>query len=271
MPAKAADLQSTVSTPAYHADAAYEAGNFAQAAKILQPPAVAGDVHAQFRLGLLYDLGQGVTQNGAEAFRWYLRAALQGLPEAEFNVAVMFDGGHFTTHDEAQAALWYARAASHGLPRAQYNLAQLYDAGEGVPKNHHAATEWYDAASSKIPAAAAHLANALKIPPATGETDKALASPQPYFTPNIGRSTHSLELAWIEPQQPVHVRYYVSVLSMTGQQPVQLFEGYAPASALVVQLPDHAQNCAWRVYAVDTTGARYAASPWQRLKTPIAR
>ena len=186
--------------------------------------------------------------------------------------AVMFDGGRFTTQDEAQAALWYARAASHGLPRAQYNLGQLYDAGEGVPKNHQAAAEWYEAASSKIPAATVHLTNARKNQPAAGAINKALATPQPYSTSDTWLTAHSLELAWIEPQQPVQVRYYVSVVSMTGQEPVQLFEGYAPASALVVQLPDHAQNCAWRVYAVDATGARYAASRWQRLKnSAIAR
>ena len=265
--AAAADIQASVSSPALEADSAYEAGDFAKAARIWAPLAQAGDSIAQYRLGLLYDLGQGVTEDGVEAFRWYLKAAMQALPEAEFNVAVMTDGGRFTAQDEAQAAMWYSRAASHGLPRAQYDLAQLYDAGEGVPKNHQAAVEWYSAAATRIPAAASHVASIAPIRPASGDENRALSPPLLYPTSERSLSTHALELAWIEPQQPAPVRYYVSVVGTAASQSSPLFEGYAPASALVVQLPDQVKDCAWRVYAVDVTGARYAASPWQHLKS----
>ena len=262
--AQAQDRPTAAADQASKADAAYLAGDYKAAAALWEPLARDGSSTAQYKLGLLYDLGQGVPGSGAEAFRWYLKAARQALPEAEFNVAVMLDDGQFMTQDEKQAAMWYARAASHGLPRAQYDLAQLYDDGRGVPQNQQAAFEWYSAAASKIPAAASHVAVVSK---ASVDASKNLKPPVLYATPDSWLATHSLELAWIEPEQPTAVRYYVSVISPDAKSSPPLFEGVAPASALAVQIPEHVKTCAWRVYAVDAAGARYAASPWQRVTT----
>lgn len=44
--------------------------------------AAQGDAGAQFRLGLMYDYGQGVPQNHANAVRWYRAAAEQGYAGA---------------------------------------------------------------------------------------------------------------------------------------------------------------------------------------------
>ena len=42
-----------------------------------------GVAEAQFNLGMMYDSGQGVRQDYAEAFRWYRKAADQGYTEAQ--------------------------------------------------------------------------------------------------------------------------------------------------------------------------------------------
>jgi len=45
-----------------------------------------GQCLAQFNLGLLYDLGEGVPQSYAEAAKWYRKAADQGSALAQYNV-----------------------------------------------------------------------------------------------------------------------------------------------------------------------------------------
>ncbi len=129
-------------------DAAYAAGRFVDALRIWRPRADAGDAAAEFGLGLLYDLGEGLGQDEAAALSWYRRAAEAGHVLAEFNVGVMYDSGVGTARDPAKAALWYARAAAHGYARAEYNLAQLYQAGDGTPRNLDMAESWYAAAAA---------------------------------------------------------------------------------------------------------------------------
>ena len=51
--------------------------------------AEAGDVDAQFNLGLHYFKGEGVSQNDALAKLWYTRAAAQGDVTAQYNLGLM--------------------------------------------------------------------------------------------------------------------------------------------------------------------------------------
>jgi TPR repeat protein len=48
----------------------------------------------------------------------------------------LFEAGQGVPRDEAQAANWYRRAAEQGYANAQYNLAALYAVGKGVPLNN---------------------------------------------------------------------------------------------------------------------------------------
>ena len=57
--------------------AVYE-GRYRTAYKVFLPPAQAGDASAQNSLGELYDKGQGMPQDQAEAVEWYRKAAEQG-------------------------------------------------------------------------------------------------------------------------------------------------------------------------------------------------
>ena len=54
---------------------AYDRGQFALAAKELQPAAQAGDPEAQFHLGLMHDFGKGVQLDHAKAAALYRKAA----------------------------------------------------------------------------------------------------------------------------------------------------------------------------------------------------
>jgi hypothetical protein len=56
---------------------AYEAGDYAEAAKWYRKAADEGLAIAQFRLGSMYALGEGVSQDDAEAKKWFREAALR--------------------------------------------------------------------------------------------------------------------------------------------------------------------------------------------------
>ena len=66
--------------PSYSSDfdkglTAYNNGDYATALKEWKPLAEQGDVDAQYHLGVMYDNGDGVSQDYKEAVRWYTLAA----------------------------------------------------------------------------------------------------------------------------------------------------------------------------------------------------
>ena len=105
-----------------------------------------GDAKAQHNLGVMYDIGEGVTQDYAEAAKWYRKAAEQGNAKAQDTLGAMYDNGIGVTQDYAEAAKWYRKAAEQGLASAQYNLGVMYDYGYGVTKDIVEAEKWFSKA-----------------------------------------------------------------------------------------------------------------------------
>ena len=73
------------------ADDTLNVGEVAQ--KEMLQLAEAGDAELQFSLGVMYEHGEGVRQDNAEAVRWYRKAAEQGYAEAQHNLGVMYARG----------------------------------------------------------------------------------------------------------------------------------------------------------------------------------
>jgi TonB family protein len=73
-----------------------------------------GDVRAQVNLGLMYDKGQGVTQDYAEAVRWYKLAAEQGNINAQYDLGGKYLLGFGVAQDYVMAYMWYNLAARTG-------------------------------------------------------------------------------------------------------------------------------------------------------------
>jgi TPR repeat protein len=48
-----------------------------------------GVATAQYNLGVMYADGDGVPENGAEAVKWFRKAAAQGDADAQYNLGVM--------------------------------------------------------------------------------------------------------------------------------------------------------------------------------------
>jgi len=71
-----------------------------------------GDDKAQLKLGSMYEIGQGVPQDDAEAAKWYRMAAEQGVATVQYNLGVMYNNGQGVPQDSAEAHKWVNLAAS---------------------------------------------------------------------------------------------------------------------------------------------------------------
>jgi len=125
-----------------------QAVNLPDAVKFLTQAAQKGQAVAQYRLGTLYERGQGVPADGAQAAHWYEMAANQGNRKAMHNLAVAYAGGIGGKKNMAEAARWFAKAAALGLSDSQFNLAVLYERGDGVPQSLLDAYKWYSIAAA---------------------------------------------------------------------------------------------------------------------------
>lgn len=114
---------------------AYRNGDFEAAADIWRRLADAGDPLAQFNLGILHDLGQGVPRDAATAAEWFRRSAEQGDPIAAYNLGLMLAEGRGVPADPEAAAEWFRFASDLGHTASMMSLSILHATGRGVPRN----------------------------------------------------------------------------------------------------------------------------------------
>jgi TPR repeat protein len=127
------------------AQAAYDRGDYATALSSARPAAERNDPAAQYILGLLYENGQGVAQDDAEAARWYQKAADQGHAKAQHRMGRLYQN----TLDYAEALRWYQKAADQGNADSQNNIGKLYYNGWSVPQDYAEALRWYQKAGDQ--------------------------------------------------------------------------------------------------------------------------
>jgi hypothetical protein len=97
---------------------------------------------AQFNLGMLYHLGNGVDHNEQEAVYWYHLAAQWGCSQAQANLSEHYRTGIGVDQDEAVAARWCRFAAEQGVVDAQLNLGLRCARGIGVETDPVLAYFW---------------------------------------------------------------------------------------------------------------------------------
>lgn len=73
------------------------------------------DIETQIVLGKMYENGEGVKQNDAEAYMWYKKAANQGSADAMYQLGRMTEQGKYVYPEslEEKAMVWYQKAADH--------------------------------------------------------------------------------------------------------------------------------------------------------------
>ncbi len=136
-----------------NADAKYNYGltfeaekNYAKAAESYLAAANQGHASAQYRLGLMCESGQGVTQDYVRAAEWYRRAAGREHASACNNLGVLYKEGKGVRQDYAKAVEWYQKAAGKGHAAAQYNLGVRFYEGLGVKQDYAQAMEYFQKA-----------------------------------------------------------------------------------------------------------------------------
>lgn len=123
--------------------------DYAQAEAWYRKAAQQGNPDAQFMLGGLYHFGHGVPQDSDQAFAWIMKAAQQGHTDAEFFISTCYSEGWGVAKDDAQAMVWLRKGAEQGHATSQYMLGWAYEAGDvGVPQDYVEAYYWLTLAAS---------------------------------------------------------------------------------------------------------------------------
>ncbi len=96
------------------ADAAWRRQDFTTAAQLYRSLAEQGRASAQHALGKMYENGEGVPRNSAEAAKWFRRAAEQGHAGAQLFLGGMYSTGEGVPRDYVQAYLWFSLSMAAG-------------------------------------------------------------------------------------------------------------------------------------------------------------
>lgn len=121
----------------------YDAGRFTAAFEIFEELGLNGDARAQAWTGYLYERGEGVERDYAEAVQWYVAGAERNDPVAQYRLGFFYERGRGIEQDYTLVLDWYQRAAEQGDPNAQYGLARMYRDGLGVEANFEVGRNWY--------------------------------------------------------------------------------------------------------------------------------
>lgn len=132
----------------------------AEAEKWYRKAAEQGDDEAESRLGEMYQDGEGVLRDYGEALKWYRLSADHGNLGAQFRLGEMYEEGRGVPQgyvNDFEAVKWYRKAATRGLPHAQHKLGGMYENGRGVPSQDYVeAVKWYRLAADHCFAPAQH-------------------------------------------------------------------------------------------------------------------
>lgn len=110
--------------------------------------AAAGDPAAMFDLGALHHDKPGATKEDLKtAFDWFTKSADAGEVRAQFNLGVMYYNGTYVKQDYKKAMTWFEKAGNQGNPRAMFNQGVMYYRAEGVDEDFTKAHRLFTAAS----------------------------------------------------------------------------------------------------------------------------
>jgi TPR repeat protein len=119
---------------------AYEQKDYAAAFKEFTPLAEQGNAEAQFFLGKMYLLGQGVPKDSDLAIKWFKASAARGNADAQFFLGSIYLMPH---KDIAEGVKWLRLSAEQGNQDAQWLLGKAYLQGDKeLPRDPVQAEMW---------------------------------------------------------------------------------------------------------------------------------
>ena len=87
-----------------------------------------GDAIAQYKLGLMYYVGEGVNKNFELATEWLIKSAEQNYADAQNTLGEWYSSdlkGNYNQLDEERAVYWFSKAAEQGHVEASDSLERL--------------------------------------------------------------------------------------------------------------------------------------------------
>jgi len=139
----------SASTPAdeeqiKEAQEAIRLGNKQAALDLLWPLGEKDNVKACVLLSDLYKTSPTL------AFIWIEKAAELGDLDAQYKVGRLYEWGNGNLKGGiGNGITWFKTGAEHGSTDCQYELGILYEMGEGVPRDLHMAQAWFEKAAPK--------------------------------------------------------------------------------------------------------------------------
>lgn len=110
--------------------------------------AEAGDDHAMYEVGMMYELGRGTQRDPDLAATWLQRAVAKGNDNARARLGALYYEGKLLKRDLGKARSLLQTAAEANVPSAQFHLGQMYEAGDGVDVDPEKALHWYKLAAT---------------------------------------------------------------------------------------------------------------------------
>ena len=115
---------------------------------------------ATFQVGAMYEKGDQLPVNYAEAAKWYRRAAERGsvAPMAKVRLAALLLDGQGVQQDRSEALNLCRSAAQDGYAQGQFCVGYIYQQGLGLAKDPKEASKWYQQAANRV-----HAQSALRL------------------------------------------------------------------------------------------------------------
>lgn len=123
--------------------------NYEKAFQEFKDAAEKGNPVAMYKLGRMFEEGQGTDINIDKAVEQYSKAADLGYADAQNSLALAYAEGKGKNKDLKKAKEWFEKAAVQGNGFAQNNLGLMYCEGLGVGKrNYNKAYYWINKSAS---------------------------------------------------------------------------------------------------------------------------
>ena len=168
--------------------------------ELIRKSAEKGWPAAQYNLGLLYEQGYYVEEDGAKAFEWYLKAAKQKSTEGMTSVGMCYYKGIGVTPDLDKALSWLNKAAEEKDSRAQLLLAEIY-AKDNRCKDKDKALLWFCKLAEHDPIRDAELKKFVLVPPYYDQVP-----PQPQLWYKVVLHFSDIDMLCIFPLKGQHVQ-----------------------------------------------------------------
>ena len=108
--------------------------------------AKADNLDAQWMLAHRYKKGNGVAQNDAEAFKWFMKAVEHDgssrVTQAAYEIGLLYEAGRGVPKDIIKARQWFVAAAESNTD-AMIKVGEMFETGDGMPQDFKRAAELY--------------------------------------------------------------------------------------------------------------------------------